>query len=75
MNKMRGKLLLTFANHVQASTSLDVITCHKVHLTEQAHIMRVDTHTESGAENSISILTDYFKTVSSPFFLEEMKNY
>ena len=37
--------------------------------------MRVDTHTESGAENSISILTDYFKTVSSPFYLEEMKNY
>ena len=26
MNKMRGKLLLTFDNHVQASTSLDVIT-------------------------------------------------
>ena len=26
VNKMRGKLLLTFANHVQASTGLDVIT-------------------------------------------------
>ena len=26
MNKMRGKLLLTFDNYVQASTSLDVIT-------------------------------------------------